>query len=89
MAHSNRGRSGLARFSCVRPSPSGSRALRESSSALGGTRDPQKVAGAYTVDTVWRNRDEHLTGREEVEAFLTQKWDRELDYRRSSRATYG
>lgn len=45
------------------------------------TRDPQKVAGAYTVDTVWRNRDEHLTGREEVEAFLTQKWDRELDYR--------
>lgn len=47
------------------------------------------MAGAYTVDTVWRNRDEHLTGREEVEAFLTQKWDRELDYRRSTRATYG
>ena len=45
------------------------------------TRDPQKVAGAYTIDTVWRNRDEHLNGRAEVEAFLTRKWAKELDYR--------
>ena len=45
------------------------------------TRDPERVAGAYTVDTVWRNRDEHLHGREEVIAFLTRKWERELDYR--------
>ena len=45
------------------------------------TRDPERVAGAYTVDTVWRNRDEHLQGREEVIAFLTRKWERELDYR--------
>lgn len=45
------------------------------------TRDPERVAGAYTVDTVWRNRDEHLRGREEVVAFLRRKWDRELDYR--------
>ena len=44
------------------------------------TRDPQRVAQAYTVDTVWRNRSEFLAGREEVEAFLTRKWDRELDY---------
>lgn len=45
------------------------------------TRDPERVAQAYTVDTVWRNRDEHLNGRDEVVAFLTAKWERELDYR--------
>lgn len=45
------------------------------------TRDPEKVAQAYTVDTVWRNRDEHIVGRDEVVAFLTRKWARELDYR--------
>ena len=44
------------------------------------TRDPQKVAAAYTPDTVWRNRSEFLTGRAEVEAFLTRKWAREQDY---------
>ena len=45
------------------------------------TRDPERVAGAYTLDTVWRNRDEHLQGRAEVIAFLTRKWARERDYR--------
>ncbi|HET7397137.1 MAG TPA: nuclear transport factor 2 family protein [Intrasporangium sp.] len=44
------------------------------------TRDPERVAGAYSPDTVWRNRDEHFTGRAEVVAFLTRKWQRELDY---------
>lgn len=44
------------------------------------TRDPQKVAAAYTTDTVWRNRSEFLTGRAEVEAFLQRKWEREQDY---------
>ncbi|MHA6344220.1 nuclear transport factor 2 family protein [Roseivivax sp. CAU 1761] len=45
------------------------------------TRDPAKVAQAYTPDTRWRNRSEFLTGRAEVQAFLTRKWERELDYR--------
>lgn len=45
------------------------------------TRDPERVAQAYTVDTVWRNRGEHINGRDEVVAFLTAKWERELDYR--------
>jgi nuclear transport factor 2 (NTF2) superfamily protein len=45
------------------------------------TRDPQKVALAYTVDSRWRNRTEFLTGREEIIAFLTRKWNTELDYR--------
>jgi nuclear transport factor 2 (NTF2) superfamily protein len=45
------------------------------------TRDPERVAAAYTADTEWRNRDQHLVGREEVIAFLRQKWARELDYR--------
>lgn len=45
------------------------------------TCEPDKVAGAYTVDTVWRNRDLHIRGRDEVVAFLTDKWRRELDYR--------
>src|SRR5215213_11093013 len=44
------------------------------------TRDPQRVAGAYTEDSVWRNRDEFLTGREQIVEFLTAKWERELDY---------
>lgn len=44
------------------------------------TRDPQTVAGAYTEDSIWRNRDAFLVGRAEIVAFLTQKWDRELDY---------
>jgi len=44
------------------------------------TRDPAKVAAAYTVDTVWRNRSEFVRGRAQVEAFLTRKWEREQDY---------
>ena len=44
------------------------------------TRDPQRVALAYTPDSVWRNRDQFLTGREQIIAFLTAKWERELDY---------
>ncbi|MGP4021885.1 nuclear transport factor 2 family protein [Actinomadura sp. 3N407] len=44
------------------------------------TRDPRRVALAYTPDSVWRNRDVFVTGREEIVAFLTSKWERELDY---------
>ncbi len=44
------------------------------------TRDPERVAGAYTVDSQWRNRDEFITGRDEIIAFLTRKWARENDY---------
>ena len=44
------------------------------------TRDPGRVASAYTVDSVWRNRDRFVTGRDEIVAFLTEKWQRELDY---------
>ncbi len=45
------------------------------------TRDPAKVAMAYTPDTRWRNRSEFLNGRAEVEDFLTRKWARENGYR--------
>lgn len=45
------------------------------------TCDPQRVAGAYTEDTEWRNRDEHVVGRDAVVEFLTRKWDREREYR--------
>jgi nuclear transport factor 2 (NTF2) superfamily protein len=45
------------------------------------TRDPERVALAYTVDSEWRNRDEFIHGREEIKAFLRRKWARELDYR--------
>jgi nuclear transport factor 2 (NTF2) superfamily protein len=44
------------------------------------TRDPQKVSLAYTEDSVWRNRDTFVAGRAEIVAFLTAKWERELDY---------
>ncbi|MDH3742370.1 MAG: nuclear transport factor 2 family protein [Hyphomicrobiales bacterium] len=45
------------------------------------SRDPEKVALAYTPDSRWRNRAEFITGRDEIARFLTRKWDRELDYR--------
>ena len=45
------------------------------------SRDPARVALAYTLDTCWRNRAEFVSNRAEAEAFLTRKWNRELDYR--------
>lgn len=45
------------------------------------TRDPEKVSLAYSEASRWRNRAEFVTGREEIVAFLTRKWSRELDYR--------
>jgi uncharacterized protein len=44
------------------------------------TRDPHRVSLAYTVDSVWRNRDQFFSGRDAIVAFLTAKWNRELDY---------
>ena len=45
------------------------------------TRDPQRVALAYTIDSVWRNRAEFFAGREAIVQFLIRKWNKELDYR--------
>ncbi|HEV7791778.1 MAG TPA: nuclear transport factor 2 family protein [Pseudonocardia sp.] len=44
------------------------------------SRDPQRVSLAYSEDSVWRNRDQFVTGRPAIVAFLSQKWERELDY---------
>jgi nuclear transport factor 2 (NTF2) superfamily protein len=45
------------------------------------SRDPERVALAYTEDSDWRNRDEFFQGREAIKAFLRRKWAKELDYR--------
>jgi nuclear transport factor 2 (NTF2) superfamily protein len=45
------------------------------------SRNPERVSLAYTVDSYWRNRAEFVVGREAIVAFLTRKWNRELDYR--------
>ncbi|WP_348268971.1 nuclear transport factor 2 family protein [Edaphobacter paludis] len=45
------------------------------------SRDPERVALAYTVDSRWRNRSEFVTGRDQIVEFLTRKWSRELEYR--------
>src|ERR1700676_5642230 len=45
------------------------------------SRDPEKVALAYTTDSRWRNRAEFLQGRQEITEFLKRKWAKELDYR--------
>jgi nuclear transport factor 2 (NTF2) superfamily protein len=45
------------------------------------SRDPAKVALAYTADSAWRNRDEFLQGHDAIEDFLTRKWSMELHYR--------
>jgi uncharacterized protein len=44
------------------------------------TRDPERVSLAYSEDSIWRNRDTFVTGRAEIVAFLTSKWERELEY---------
>ena len=44
------------------------------------TRDPERVSLAYTTDSHWRNRDQHVVGRDQIVEFLTRKWQRELDY---------
>lgn len=48
--------------------------------AAWNTRDPERVSLAYTVDSVWRNRDTFLEGRDAIRDFLTQKWARETEY---------
>lgn len=45
------------------------------------SRDPQRVALAYSENSEWRNRDQFLRGRDQIREFLTRKWERELDYR--------
>ncbi|MER7811930.1 nuclear transport factor 2 family protein [Streptomyces sp900116325] len=45
------------------------------------SRDPDRVSTVYASDSLWRNRSEWVTGREEIVAFLTRKWSRELEYR--------
>ena len=48
--------------------------------AAWNTRDPDKVAGAYSLDSEWRNRDTFVKGREEIRDFLAQKWAQETEY---------
>ena len=45
------------------------------------SKDPHKVSMAYTVDSEWRNRSQFINGREEIVAFLSDKWQKELDYK--------
>lgn len=45
------------------------------------SKDPERVSKAYTVDSEWRNRDEFINGRQEIIAFLTRKWAKELNYK--------
>jgi uncharacterized protein len=57
------------------------RAKVQAAEAAWNTRDPERVALAYTEDSEWRNRGEFVRGREEIKAFLRRKWAGELDYR--------
>jgi len=45
------------------------------------SKDPEKIARAYTIDSEWRNRTEFIKGREEIISFLKRKWNKELDYK--------
>jgi uncharacterized protein len=45
------------------------------------SKDPERVALAYTIDTKWRNRTDFINGRQEVKDFLSKKWEREIDYK--------
>ena len=59
---------------------SSARAKVLAAEAAWNSRDPARVAAAYTVDSVWRNRSEFIVGREQIVEFLRRKWERELDY---------
>ncbi len=67
----------------IRPPFTHETALRKVQAAedAWNTRDPERVAQAYSVDSRWRNRDEFFEGREAIVAFLRRKWNKELDYR--------
>ncbi|TDC58436.1 nuclear transport factor 2 family protein [Micromonospora sp. KC207] len=58
----------------------GARAKVQAAEDAWNSRDPERVAAAYTPDSQWRNRDEFLAGREQIVSFLTRKWAREQDY---------
>jgi nuclear transport factor 2 (NTF2) superfamily protein len=45
------------------------------------SRNPERIARAYTKDSIWRNRSDFINGRDEIVAFLTKKWEKELDYK--------
>ena len=55
--------------------------IRQGDTERHAGRDPRKCAEAYTKDSIWRNRDHFFRGRDAIVAFLTAKWQRELDYR--------
>jgi hypothetical protein len=59
---------------------SGARHKVQAAEDAWNTRDPARVVGAYTADSVWRNRTEFVHGHDEIVAFLTRKWQREHDY---------
>jgi nuclear transport factor 2 (NTF2) superfamily protein len=70
-------------LTAIRPSFSHETALAKVRAAedAWNSRDPRRVALAYTEDSEWRNRDHFLRGRDEIRRFLAGKWERELDYR--------
>ncbi len=45
------------------------------------SKDPERVSKAYTIESEWRNRDRFITGRQEIVAFLKEKWNKEIDYK--------
>lgn len=58
----------------------GARAKVQAAEDGWNSKDPHRVSLAYTADSVWRNRDTFITGRDAIVEFLTAKWERELDY---------
>jgi uncharacterized protein len=59
----------------------GARAKVQAAEDAWNSRDPERVALAYTTDSQWRNRTEFFSGRQAIKAFLRRKWAKELDYR--------
>jgi uncharacterized protein len=56
------------------------RAKVAAAEAAWNSRDPERVAAAYTAQSIWRNRDQFIVGRDQIVEFLRLKWNRELDY---------
>ncbi|KAJ7299584.1 hypothetical protein O6H91_05G060100 [Diphasiastrum complanatum] len=73
----------MANASTIRPpfSEETARAKVKAAEEAWNSRNPERVALAYTTDSEWRNRTEFLKGREQIKDFLTRKWEQELEYR--------
>src|SRR5258707_5722585 len=83
LSHTNKGKGGTSMTISIRPPFTLETALAKVRAAedAWNSRDPVRVSLAYSINSIWRNRDQFLSGHRQIQEFLAGKWQRELDYR--------